>query len=478
MKRKWFIAVIILFLFSLPALQVLAQNAKTEELHSYIETFLTENRIPGASISIVKDDEVIYSESFGVTGGEKTKVTANTPFLLGSISKSFTSLGVLKLVEKGFVHLDDPVIQYVPYFTLKDKDSSSKITVKQLLTQTSGISTYDGMAISDLGSNERTAIRNNVDLLSKTELTESPGTKHQYSNANYSILAALIEEVSGQSYSEFMDEQVFSPLEMKHAGADGDKAKERGYQSGYQSWFGFPVKSNVPYDNGGAPYGYITASSNDMVNYLKALLQKDEDKLVREELVDLAFTPHTQTGETRYYGFGWRITDPYSKEEMIWHSGSTPDSRTDIFFYPTSNWGAIILTNKEHILEEAALIHFRNGIISIMNGETPINAEKNTPIIQVLTLVIVLILAYVFARLLFKMKLKQPIKHQKMLFIIGVIITLLSMIIIPMLIYFTSSPWHSIKLFAPDVALLTVVLSILLFGNGILLMLIGKRNKF
>ncbi|MEH7236701.1 serine hydrolase domain-containing protein [Bacillus sp. JJ1562] len=478
MKRiSHYLIFTILFMFLLPTSHISAKDTLDSELHSYIENYIEKQRIPGTAISIIENDKVIYSETIGHTGGNVKEVTQDTPFSLGSISKSFTALAVLKLAEEGLIGLDDPINNYLPSFTLKDKEASTKITITQLLTQTSGISTYDGMAISDLGSDERDAIQTNIHLLSDTKLTETPGTLHQYSNANFSILAALIEEVTGQSYADFMDEQIFNPLGMNHAAADFERAYDRGYQSGYQSWFGFPVKSKVPYDNGGAPYGYITASSNDMVHYLKALIQRNEEKLVNEELLNLSFSPHVQTGETRYYGFGWRITNPGSDKEMIWHSGSTPDSRTDIFFYPETKWGAVILTNKEHILEEAALIHFRNGIISIMNGEEPTKVDAYKPTVQVVISLLVLLLFGAIVLLLVKIKSSKERRYRRMNTVVGIILILLTIILIPSLIYFSSSPWHSITLFSPDIALLTVLLSVLLFGNGILLMVYNKRKK-
>ncbi|MDR4889801.1 serine hydrolase domain-containing protein [Fredinandcohnia sp. QZ13] len=467
----------ILFIFLLPSPHSSAQDTIESKLHLYIEKYIEEQRIPGAAVSIVENDNVLYSESFGKTGGKEIEITPDTPFLLGSISKSLTALAVLKLAEEGVIGLEDPIQIYLPSFTLQDKEAASKITIKQLLTQASGFSTYEGMTISDLGSNERDAIQTNIQILSDTKLTETPGTKHQYSNANYSILAGLIEEVSGQSYADFMDERVFKPLGMTHAAADMERATDRGYQSGYQSWFGFPVKSEVPYDNGGAPYGYITASSNDMIHYIKALIDGNTEKLVNEELLNLAFSPHVQTGETRYYGFGWRITAPGSDNEMIWHSGSTPDSRTDIFFYPKSKWGAVILTNKEHILEESALIHFRNGIISIMNGEEPMDVDAYKPTVQIAITLLLLILAGNIIRILLKNKSSKVIRYRRMNIVLGIIMVFLAILLIPLLIYFSSSPWHSITLFAPDIALLTVFLTVFLFVNGILLLFSRKGKK-
>ncbi|WP_449536529.1 serine hydrolase domain-containing protein [Ferdinandcohnia sp. Marseille-Q9671] len=475
MKRfSYFLVLTLLFL--LPLSYSYAENPSSS-LHSYIKDYLEEHRIPGASISIIENDKVTYAESFGITGENEREVTADTPFLLGSISKSLTALATLKLVEEDVIDLDDTVVQHLPSFTLQDQKAASQITIKQLLTQTSGITTFDGLSISDLGSDAADAIQTSLQALSDIELTENPGVVHQYSNANYTILAALIEAVSGQSYADFIDEQIFTPLEMRNAAANLEKAYERGYQSGFQSWFGFPVKSSAAYDNGGAPYGYITASANDMVNYLKALIQKDEEKLVQEELLDLSFSPQVQTGETRYYGFGWRITEPGSENEMIWHSGSTPDSRTDIFFYPKKEWGAVILTNKEHILEEAALLHFRNGLISIMNGEEPTVVEGHMPTIQIFLSILLLILIGTLVRLLLKIKASIEIRYRKTTTIVGVLLIVLSILTIPMLQHFSYSPWHSIQLFAPDIAFLTIGLTALLFGNGALMLLFGLRNK-
>ena len=183
----------------------------------------------------------------------------------------------MRLVDAGIIQLDDPVQKYMPWFILKDKQAASQITIKHLLTQTSGISTYSGLAISDKESKDLSAIKDNVESLSNVKLTAAPGEKHQYSNANFSILGALIEEVTKQPFSKYMEEQVFSPLGMKNAAANSSIAHEKGYLSGYQSWLGHPVKSAVTFDNGGTPYGYITASATDMVQYIKLLSRHEHN---------------------------------------------------------------------------------------------------------------------------------------------------------------------------------------------------------
>jgi len=462
----------------LPVSQISAaeQDIKST-IDNYVENFLEEQRIPGASIAIVHNNDIFYSNSWGVTGESVEKVTTDTPFVIGSISKSLTGLAIVKLIEEGTIQLDDPVQKYIPWFTLKDKQAASQITIKHLLTHTSGISTYSGLSISDLESKDLDAIKENVESLSNVKLTAAPGEKHQYSNANYSILGALIEEVTNQTYSDYMEEHVFSPLGMKNTAAIESMAYEKGYLPGYQSWFGLPRKSSVTYDNGGAPYGYITASATDLVQFIRLLSQHDSNNFLSKNAMDLYVSPLVQTSKNRYYGFGVRVSNPNSKEEMIWHSGSTPDARSEVFFIPETGWGGVILTNKSHILEEEGLLYLKQGIINILNGEEPVEIPKYKPTIQLITIALLCLLFAMFIYLLIKAKSKISKKRRKWR-ILGILLLVLAIISVPLLSYSLGSPWNSIKVFAPDIAFLTILTVTLLALNGLLSIYISfKRHQ-
>lgn len=455
----------VFILFS-PTTLVFGEQDIKRTLDSYIENFLEEHRIPGGSIAVVQKNHIFYTKSWGVTGETEEKVTAETPFTVGSISKSLTGLAIMTLIDEGAVQLDDPVQKYMPWFTLKDKHVATDITIKHLLTHTSGISTYTGLSLSDRESKDMGAIKEIVESLSNVELTAIPGEKHQYSNANFSILAALIEEVTNQSYSEYMDQKVFLPLDMNHAAADKDTAYEKGYLAGYQSWLGIPRKSSVTYDNGGAPYGYITASATDMVKYITLMSQHERHNFLTNYTMNLYVSPYVRTGENRYYGLGVRISNPNTKEEMIWHSGSTPDSRSEVFMIPETGWGGVILTNKNHILEEEALVYLKHGIINILNGKEPIVVPKYHPIIQ---LIIIGILCLLLVMCLYQfVKIRSGKIRKRSLWRISGMTMIVISIIIPLLIYSTGSPWHSIKVFAADIALFTIMMVILLALNGLL----------
>lgn len=447
-----------------------------KQLDSYIESYLEEYQVPGASIAIIQNNEVFYTKSWGVTGESEEQVTIKTPFTIGSISKSLTGLAIMKLIDQNMIELDDPIQKHIPWFKLKDEKEAAQITIKHLLAQTSGFSTYTGLSISDKESLDIDSIKNNVKILSNVNLTALPGEKHQYSNVNFLILGALIEEVTNQTYAVYMEQNVFKKLTMNSAAADYKTAYEKGYLSGYQSWFGVPWKSSVTYDNGGAPYGYITASVEDLVQYIKFLSGKDFNDFLSDHTMNQYLTPHIQTGENRYYGLGIRISNPDSHDKMIWHSGSTPDSHAEMFYIPKTDWGGIILTNKNNQLEEEGLYYLKSGIIDILNGDQPVEVPKNTPTIQFIILGFICLLFVLFIYILLKLKSKKISKYKGLWAIWGYLCLILSTIIVPLFINFTESPWHAIKMFAPDLALLTIIMTILLAFNGLVAIRISFKQ--
>lgn len=463
------------YILFLSTLQVSAEQDIEDRLDNYIDNYLEEYQVPGASVAIVHKGEIFYSKSWGVTGESEEKVTNETPFTIGSISKSLTGLAIMKLINEKIIELDDPVKKHIPWFTLEDKQAASQITIKHLLTQSSGFSTYTGLLISDKESKDFDAIKDNTESLSNVKLAAPLGEIHQYSNANFLILGALIEEVTNQKYAEYMEQNVFLPLGMSNAAADHDSAYKKGYFSGYQSWFGIPQKSSDTYDNGGAPYGYITASVKDMVQYIKFLSGQDFNHFLNEENRNLYLTPHIQTGEDRYYGLGIRISNPNSKDKMLWHSGSTPDSHAELFYIPETDWGGVILTNKNNALEEEGLYYLKFGIINILNDKVPVEVPKNIPEIQLAILLFLCLLLGLFIYLLIITRSKD-IRKKSLWRIVGVICICLSIGLIPLLIYSVGSPWHTIRMFSPDLALLIILTETLLALNGLLSIVISFKK--
>ena len=457
--------------------KVYAQQNIKATLDKYVEKFIKEQNIPGAAVAIVHNKDVFFTKTMGITGESEKKVTSKTPFAIGSISKSLTALAIVKLIEDKKIKLEDPVQRYLPWFKLKDSQISSTITIQHLLTHTSGISTYEGLLLSDKQSKSSTALKENVMKLSNVKVTAPPSEKYQYSNANYMVLGALIEEVTNDTYSSYMEKHVFQLLNMNGAAASKETAYEKGYLTGYQSWFGILRKSVVSYDNAGAPYGYITANLEDMIQFIMLLHRQENPQSLKQENMDLYLSPLYKINSEKSYGFGLRTTNINESETMIWHSGSTPDARAEIFTLNKSGWSGVILTNKNHVLEETALSELKKGIISILNGEEPVDIPKNIPLIQIVLLLITLILFIISIMLIKKYKHMKSVKKLIWLFI-GSLSLLLSIIFIPLLTYSTSSPWRTIKIFAPDVALVTSIIVTLLAANGLISIFIALRRKW
>ncbi|MGN4443675.1 serine hydrolase domain-containing protein [Bacillus cereus group sp. MYBK79-1] len=456
--------------------KVYAQQNIKIALDKYIEKFIKEQNIPGASVAIVHKKDVFFTKTIGITGESEKKVTSKTPFAIGSISKSLTALAIVKLIEDKKLKLEDPVQRYLSWFKLKDSQISSTITIQHLLTHTSGISTYEGLALSDKQSKNSTALKENVMKLSNVKLTAPPGEKYQYSNANYIVLGAIIEGVTNETYSSYMKKHIFQPLNMNGAAASKETAYEKGYLTGYQSWFGIPRKSIVSYDNAGAPYGYITASLEDMIQFLVFLNHKEHTQFLKKENIDLYLSSLYKINSEKSYGFGLRTTNINEGEKMIWHSGSTPDARAEMFTLNNSGWSGVILTNKNHVLEEQTLSVLKNGIISILNGKEPIDPPKNIPFTQIAMSLVILVLFISPIMFVKAYRHKKNIKKLTWCFV-GNLFLLLSIIFIPILTYSTSSPWRTIKIFAADVAFLTSIIVTLLVVNGLISIFIALRRK-
>ncbi|MBT2762270.1 serine hydrolase domain-containing protein [Paenibacillus sp. ISL-20] len=475
MRKKWTYVVVTVLAFLLPTWGnvVEADEGMTDKVDLYMKAMMEEYQIPGLSVAIVQDGDTLYTNSYGVTA-EGSTVSSNTPFFLGSISKSMTALGIVQLVESGQVDLDESIGTYLPWFAAEASFEASSITIRQLLAQTSGYSTYTGMEYSDVGAKDASALKENVRDLSHAKLTRAPGEQHQYSNANYMILGAVLEEVSGQSYADYMEQHVFGPLGMSMAAADEERAVRSGFEQGYQSWFGYPRVSSVPYDNSGASYGYITASIDDMA--LQFLLQ-DNDMLLRREHKELLLSPLVQHRPDRAYGFGWRISETDQGETLVWHSGSTPEARAEIFFIPDRGLGAVILTNKNHILEEARLSQVSKDLRGILDGQDPKPPSAGVhPMIWGLAGTLFILLA-ILIWLLLRMK-KRNLKLYLTL-PLSLVLFAMSAGIIPLFTRLTSSPWNSIRLFAPDIAYMTLGIVAILAWMGLVLMygtLVNRRK--
>jgi CubicO group peptidase (beta-lactamase class C family) len=354
--------------------QPFAVEADFSAVDDYLEGQRQALDIPGMAVAIVQGDQVAYLGSYGKADSDDRPVTPQTPFQIGSTTKSFTALAVMQLVEAGEVELDAPVQTYLPWFRVADAAASAQITIRHLLNQTSGLSTATGrdeFAVSDLSDQ---AIENSVRALADAELFAAPGATYQYSNSNFTIAGLVVQVVSGQSYEDYMQEHVFDPLEMRHTFTAQEPAEQDGLAAGYVTFLGIPVRRETPFNRGSLPNGYIFSSAEDLAHYLIAQLNggryRDASLLTAEGMsaMHTSTVPDGTSGES--YALAWHV-GAIDGTPAIYHSGDNANYATFLLLAPQEDLGIALLINMNGWKVNNAARQLSQGVLAILLDQAP-----------------------------------------------------------------------------------------------------------
>src|SRR5215211_3812690 len=361
---------------------------------SYVGERLDDLRMPGAALGIVEDGEIVHIQTFGDADDDGTAVAANTPFKIGSMSKSFTALAVMQLVEAGKIQLDAPIQQYLPEFRVRDPEASKRITVRHLLNQVSGIPTSAGMSYMSRTDTADDALEREVAKSKDVEVTHDPGTTFQYSNRNYTTLGLLIKVASGQSYEDYVQEHVLAPLGMNQSFAHLDDAKSHGLATGHQYWFNRPVPGGGLSENRAiTPTGLITASVEDMCSWLIVNLNHGEyngTHVLSAAGIDQRHTGLAPMTDKARYAMGWYETD-IEGAPVVTHNGDPGDFHSTMVISPSTGWGVVLLMNGSN--GQARLDGPAYGVMAQLVGvptpEMPGTLNEFTTLLSVGLLVII-----------------------------------------------------------------------------------------
>ncbi len=295
---------------------------------------------PGASVLVVRDGRPVFAKSYGLAVLDgRVPATPETNYRLASITKQFTAMSVMILIERGLLSHDTTLADIFPGFPAY----SEGVTVRHLLTHTSGLVAYeDLMAPSD------TSQVRDRDVLSMMASVDStyfpPGSAYRYSNSGYAVLAMIVEKVSGTTFPAFLEENIFRPAGMKQSVAFVDGVNEVPNRAfGYTPAGNGFVFSDQSTTSAVLGDGGVYTSVVDMFRWDQALYTK---RLVSDEMLKMAFTSATLTNGGRTgYGFGWSIGE-YKGRHRVYHSGSTCGFRTAIHRYPDDRFTVIVLLNR------------------------------------------------------------------------------------------------------------------------------------
>jgi CubicO group peptidase (beta-lactamase class C family) len=312
--------------------------------------------IPGGAVVVVSGGRV---EARGVgTTGDSRDVTATTPFVIGSATKSFTALAVMQLVDSGDVDLDAPVREYIPELAPAPGEPVDDITVRHLLQHTSGLDDLSGgtlLASAGDGTPEQA-----IAELGDADLGSAPGETWRYANANFVLAGLVVERASGIPYGDFVERRIFRPLGMAHSHADAAAAEEEGLTEGHRFWFGLPVATGPTALEATLAAGYLISTAEDLGRYLSMYLSDgvapDGTRIVSSHAIDTMLSPGPDAqlgpwaeGQPSRYAMGWFRGGPWG-DDVVFHPGNTPDTSTMLSFFPGRGVAVATLLNAGHEL--------------------------------------------------------------------------------------------------------------------------------
>lgn len=361
-KSKFIVSIVfLLFVFILAEISY-AQNFedKSRQIDAIAAKYVKGN-VPGMAILVIRDGKILHEKGYGSANIEtKTPIDSNTIFDTASVAKPITAIAVMMLSERGKLDYEDTLDKYFSNAPAYMK----KITVRSLLQHTSGIFDYYSLAEDSQKIKQQSRKwKSNADVINflfgLPKLNFPAGTKWEYSNSNYVILAAIVEKVSGAAFPQFVRRNIFEPLEMNSSSIGMNKALTDRYAVGYQAdKNGFKkAESFIPIEIYGD--GYFYTALEDLYKLNQALYN---EKLVKNTTLREAFENGKLTdGAKTTYGFGWGLGQ-YLGFRYVSHGGDGDGFFAQITRFPEQKFTVAILCNNQTL---PAPFAFANKIAGI-----------------------------------------------------------------------------------------------------------------
>lgn len=442
-------AAVLLLIFQSACTVRAAKAASQADIYGDIDAYLqqcVENaHIPALSVCIVGKDDVLLSESYGQCESE------DTPFLLGSVSKSFTAVCIMQLVEQGKIDLTASISTYLP-----DATDGDRITVGQLLNHTGGLGEHQ--------------------TLENYRIVNEQGV-HHYANVNYSLLGAIIEAVSGQPYAAYLSANLLEPLGLSHTAATREASLENGLMDGYTSLWGVPVKRAHAYPTSEnawitVPAGYLSSSASDLGKYLQMYLCGGNGVLSPQSIRTMLCgdTVYVEGDIPFWYGYGWATVKDPLPEPVLRHSGLVETGTSCVFLLPERGIGVAIAANvNDYFVANEMMDSLGWGVVLMLLGHAP-NAISGGAYVRKHLGIDFIMLAVLLAAVLpwcflprARKKRGKPVLQAAALVLVHILLPIF-ILLIPSLVFAT--PLWVVKAFVPDVFLTILTSSALLFLCG------------
>ncbi len=323
-------------------------DSQSNSIQTLLDDACRISGVPGMSISILANDEVLYYSS-GYANREKgLSASENTLYELASVSKAYTAMGILLLEKQGLLSMTDTIQKYLPWFTLRYQGKPvdmQRVSLNNFLHHTSGLTNGSHSQNIPQG-NTPDMLQKTVEMLVDAELSFYPGKQYNYGTVNYDVLGLVIEIVSGQSYEDFMKKQIFQPLGLYQTYVYKEDAQATGQLAqGYRSSFFMTTPYDAPEYAGNKPAGYIISCTKDMARWMgiQMGLIKDIPEIFRE-VIETSHHGDRSVSDVdgMFYAAGWSVN---SDQTIIEHSGGNPNFATKVVILPKQRSAICLLTN-------------------------------------------------------------------------------------------------------------------------------------
>jgi CubicO group peptidase (beta-lactamase class C family) len=323
-----------------------------KKLDEEVERLFRESDSPGLAVGVVKDQELVYAKGFGVTnletGGE---VTPRTLFHMASITKPFVATSIVQLLEQKKLSLDDPIVEHLPYFEMKDERYAT-LTIRQFLTHSSGMPDVEDYQWDEPEYDEG-ALERYVRSLADRELLFKPGKEFSYSNLAFEVLGDLIAKVSGQSFADYVKEHILLPLGMNDSSIlirDVDPALlANGHVQGDSGEV--LVSEHYAYNRRHGPSSTLHSNVVDMSRWAIANMNRGElegRRILDASSYELLWEPTVMVGIRHrrrvLLGLSWFLSG-FNEHPTVYHGGGDIGYRTNFLMAPDAGVAVIVLSN-------------------------------------------------------------------------------------------------------------------------------------
>ena len=327
-----------LLFFATPAIAQDLTATESAKVDTIVTDTLARNGVPSASIAIVRGGRIVYAKAYGKQSETIATPRADAPYQIASISKQFTAAAILLLEDEGKLSLDDTVAKWIPGITDGDK-----ITIRQLLSHTSGLQDYWPQDYSFAAMEKPVTPQEIVDRWAKKPLDFAPGTQWQYSNTGYVVAGMIVEKAAGKPLLTYLQDKVFKPLGMK--AIDQDLAIGKGYPQGYHRYALGPVRVEKPAARGWLfAAGELAMSASDLAKW--DIARMDRAMLTPEDWKTQETPVLLTNGRSTNYGLGV-FSGTAKGRKYVEHTGEAVGFLSENVVFPDNKAAVVVLVNSD-----------------------------------------------------------------------------------------------------------------------------------